>query len=62
MVESNEEMLPKKIGRKKLPEHERRIRIAPRIEPKTKQFLESLGEKNIGRAIDHVAKQLSERD
>ena len=43
------------MGRDKLPEGKKRIRIFGRVDPRTVDFFRSLGEDNDGRAMDRAA-------
>lgn len=63
MEEVNESILPPPVkpkhpGREKLPDDRRRVVLAARVLPETMQYLNSMGYKNTGRAVDVLVKSV----
>jgi hypothetical protein len=44
------------MPRPKIPPEQKRVLMVSRVDPETKQFLVSLGAKNIGRALDEAVR------
>jgi hypothetical protein len=44
------------MPRQKIPPEQKRVLMVSRVDPETKQFLVSLGAKNIGRALDEAVR------
>lgn len=51
--------IKRKPGKKRLPDHQRRVLVSVRVTPVTLEYLRSLGDKNLGRALDGLVSRLS---